>query len=245
MSASALVLAALVGRPRPRRVLLVAVALAALAVAIGPRGGLYTVLAWVFPPARAVRYPMKALILTSLAGSLLGGMGLDAWREGSVLSGRRRLVITAGLLLLVLVAAAGLVLPRIGGERIGAWLFLPEEEAGLSDADAGSAGAPAGGPDPADRAALLATILTGRRPAMARTTLVVGRSRGCRPAVRAQDLNPTAPRELLGIGRPTSTRCARPPRAWVCVYDDSRSRRWLGHPKGLYATTASPELALP
>ncbi len=239
MTASALVLAALVGGPRPRRVLLVAAALGALVVALGPRGGLYTVLVWVFPPARAVRYPMKALVLTSLAGALLGGMGMDAWRDGSVLSGRRRHVVTAGLTLLVLAAAAGLVLPRVGAERIGAWLFLPEAEAGASPARMLDLLVhPLAFPTLLAATALLAAMLTGRRPATARVTAIVVAVLAVADLLFVhRDLNPTAPRELLEY-RPPQVDVIRAtpfPRAWVYVYDDNRSGRWLGHPKGLFA----------
>jgi hypothetical protein len=239
MSASALVLAALLGRSRPWRGLLVAVALGALAVAMGPRGGLYAVLAWVFPPARAVRYPVKALILSALAVSLLGGMGLDAWREGSVFSGRRRLVIIAGLLLVLLVGAGGLVLPRVGGERVGTWLFLPRAETGASPTQMlDLAVHPLAVPTLLTAAALLAAILTGRRAAAARTTAPFVAALAVADLLFVhRDLNPIAPPELLEY-RPPQVDVIRTtpfPRAWVYVYDDSRSRHWLGHPKGLFA----------
>jgi hypothetical protein len=239
MPASALVLAALACRPRPRRGLLLAVALGALMVAMGPHGGVYTALAWLLPPVRAVRYPMKALILTSLAGSLLGGMGLDAWREGSVLSGRRRLVITGGLLLLLLVAAGGLVLPRVDGERIGAWLFLPLEEAGEPPARTLEVLMRSLAlPTLLTAAALLAAILTAWRPATARKTAALVAVLAVADLLFAhRDLNPTAPRELLDYRPPQVDVMRASPlsRVWVYVYDDDRSRRWLGHPKGLFA----------
>jgi hypothetical protein len=239
MSASALVLVALGGRSRPWRGLLVAVALGALAVAMGPRAGIYTLLAWVFPPARALRYPVKALILTSFAAALLGGMGVDAWREGSVLAGRRRRAITAGLLLVVLVGAAGLVLPRVGGERVGAWLFLPEREAGASPARVlDLAVRPLAVPTLLTAAVLLALILAGRRAGTARATAPFVAALAVADLLFVhRDLNPTAPRELLEYRPPQVDviREAPLPRAWVYVYDDSRSRYWLGHPKGLFA----------
>jgi hypothetical protein len=238
MSASALVLAGLAGRPRPGRMLLALAALGGLAVAMGPRAGLYTVLVWVFPPARAVRYPMKALIVTALAGSILAGMGVDAWREGSLLAGRRRVVLAA-LLVLVLAAAAGLMLPFVGGERFAARLFLPEQEAGASPAQMlGLLVKPLGLPILLAAVALVAAILAGRSPSTTRTAVpLMAVLAIADPLFVHRDLNPIAPREMLEY-RPPQVDVMRTtpfPRAWVYVYEDSRSRRWLGHPKGLYA----------
>jgi hypothetical protein len=239
MPAAALQLAALACRPRPRRGWLLAVALGALLVAMGPRVGAYTALAWLLPPVRAVRYPMKALILTSLAGSLLGGMGMDAWREWSGLPSRRRLVVTAGLLALVVVGAGLLVVPRVGGDSIGARLFLPLEEAGASPARTlDLLVQPLALPTLLTAAALLAAILATRRPATARKAAVLVAVLAVADLLFThRDLNPTAPRELLDYRPPQIDvmRASTLPRVWVYVYDEARSRVRLGHPKGLFA----------
>jgi Bacterial membrane protein YfhO len=78
-AASALVLAGLGVSSHPVRRTLVVVAGLSVALALGNHTPIYGALAWLFPPMRILRYPVKLTLLLSFAWALLGGMGWDAW----------------------------------------------------------------------------------------------------------------------------------------------------------------------
>jgi hypothetical protein len=77
-----LVLAGLAGR-RARRWAWPVALLVALSVlfALGRHAPAYEALMILAPPLRALRYPVKAMVLAAFGASLLAGLGYDAWRE--------------------------------------------------------------------------------------------------------------------------------------------------------------------
>lgn len=113
-----LALAALGGRELrgPTRLALLALAGLGLAWALGTWGGLAPLLAEV-PPFSAVRFPAKALLLPTLAASLLAGLGLD--RVARDPRGARRLALVLGLL--AALSAAVLTAVATASPRLVAW----------------------------------------------------------------------------------------------------------------------------
>jgi hypothetical protein len=85
--------------------LLGGVAAAALVVGLGRHTSAYGFLTAILPPLRVLRYPSKALVVTAFALALLAGMGVEAWRTGS-LEARRRRSTVAGIAAAAAAAAA-------------------------------------------------------------------------------------------------------------------------------------------
>src|SRR5207237_2055357 len=131
-AALALIALALATRWRQPRVGLWALlGIVALAAALGPRGGVYTVLFHVLPGLSLFRVPARLLLFTSVGAAVLAGEGTvaaqqlaSAWERG-----RRRVVArvlgAAGALsavpALALLAAAG-----AGRGRGGIWAVFPQ-----------------------------------------------------------------------------------------------------------------------
>ncbi|MFI5183627.1 MAG: hypothetical protein ACHQNV_04450 [Vicinamibacteria bacterium] len=91
---------------RGRRLALALIAAGALGVALGRHAWVYDLVMTVLPPARILRFPMKAMVPCAFAVSVLAAMGLDAARIGS---GRARLVLLWALAFLSTVAAGAIV----------------------------------------------------------------------------------------------------------------------------------------
>jgi hypothetical protein len=127
--------AALAGRSR-RAILLAALALVALAYAMGPALPVYEAATAIVRPLRSLRYPGKAMVLVAFAWALLCGIGIDA--------GARRW--RAALLAFALVVAGALAFAGLGG-----WLRPDLARQLLS--------APAGMPDDLLRSALAPGVL--------------------------------------------------------------------------------------
>ena len=85
--ALALAIPGMLVRLRGRTLALLAAA--ALLYALGRHTVFYDVLAFLIPPLRVLRYPVKAMVVFAFAGSLLVGLGYDVWRRAS--SGRSAL----------------------------------------------------------------------------------------------------------------------------------------------------------
>jgi hypothetical protein len=113
----------------PLRWVLVAALLSSLLFAMGPHTPLYGLAATVLPPLRILRYPVKAMVAAAFAGSLLAGLGADAWRDPA---SRRRLVWgTAGPASLVLLLGLGAALAlRARPEAVAARLIDPAAKIG-------------------------------------------------------------------------------------------------------------------
>lgn len=82
-------------RLRRQAIGLAAVAILAVAFAMGPHGPLYGLLAELVPGLRIFRYPSKALLVASLAVALLAGLGARGLERGA---GRARLAVAAVVL---------------------------------------------------------------------------------------------------------------------------------------------------
>ncbi len=121
----ALAAAGVAGRHPLRRVLLAALLLAGL-VALGTHTPVYGALTTLFPPLRILRYPVKAMAAVAFCGSLLAGLGVDAWREAGP---RKRLAAATGATLAIVLAGAfatGLAL-WLQFESFGAFLLDPAQ----------------------------------------------------------------------------------------------------------------------
>jgi hypothetical protein len=146
--------AALAGRSR-RALFLAALALCALAYAMGPALPVYEAVATVVRPLRSMRYPSKAMVVVAFAWALLCGVGVDAgvrrWR--------------AALLGVALVGAGAVAAAGLGG-----WL-RPELARQLLSA-------PAGMPDELLRSALAPGVVKLGTAALLGLVAVVLAARG-------------------------------------------------------------------
>ncbi len=99
---------------RPRRAFLSGLLAASLLFALGKHTPLHALAVALAPPLGMLRFPVKALVLSSLAWSLLAGFGVDLWlrRDGTPEQRRRRLTVGA---------AAALALVTLLGALCGAW----------------------------------------------------------------------------------------------------------------------------
>lgn len=121
LGAPALALAAAgLASSQPRRWFLAAVAAAAVLLSLGRHGAVYDVFAFLVPPLRMLRYPVKAMVLAAFSWSLLAGRGFDVWRRREPCSNRLWLlaVVTPAAALLVL-SLAGSLASTYGADRWG------------------------------------------------------------------------------------------------------------------------------
>jgi Bacterial membrane protein YfhO len=105
-AALALVLAGLGASAHPLRRTLVVVGATSLVLALGSHTPVYGAVAWLFPPLRILRYPVKMTLLVSCVWALLAGMGLDAWRETTLSPRAWRLRVCAPLAAMVIATSA-------------------------------------------------------------------------------------------------------------------------------------------
>jgi hypothetical protein len=105
-AALALVLAGLGASPHPLRRTLALVGGLSLGLALGSHTPLYGVAAWLFPPLRILRYPVKMTLLVSFVWALLAGIGWDAWRQRALSERAWRLRVFAPLAALAILTAA-------------------------------------------------------------------------------------------------------------------------------------------
>jgi Bacterial membrane protein YfhO len=165
-------------RPCRRTGALAAIVLSCVMVALGRHFVAYDAVVALFPPLRAFRYPAKALLLASLAWSVLGAFGLRAL-AGTVV--RRRPVALAAALLAAACAAGAAVCAAGGGAL-------------LEGALAGTAGLSAAAARLAATALLVvlaAVLALGRAtPAPSGVMLLLAL---VDLAIAGHDVNPTAP----------------------------------------------------
>lgn len=217
----ALGLAALASPSRSRALFFALAGLAAVLFALGRYSVVYDLAVALVPPLRAIRFPVKTVLLAAFCACVLAGMGFDEWREPR--GGRGRWLgavaapsIAAALVALVvtLVVArraavvAAFVLPAAGGSSL-AELLRPTLHHLLAALAASLV------------AAALAIWRAGARarsslPAVALALLAVAGLVGAH-----RSLNRTAPGELYRYRPPTAdaVRAA----GWPRVY--SRERR--------------------
>jgi hypothetical protein len=116
----ALVLAGIVLRSRYRGVL-VGVLAGALLFALGRHGVFYEGITLLLPFLRVMRYPVKAMMVASLAWSLLGGLGWDAVRAGLLATPAGRRLSRGFLVIAVLLGGVAI----LAGSGPSAWQILP------------------------------------------------------------------------------------------------------------------------
>jgi len=102
--------------PRRERIVLLGAALIATWYALGPAGGLWSLLQ-ALPGADAFRFPVKTMFVVHLAAALLAGRGIDRLRDG----GGWRLLALAGAAAGMLAVAVGLGV-GIAADALAAWL---------------------------------------------------------------------------------------------------------------------------
>jgi len=122
----ALALAAFASKRRKHTWFYAGAVVLAGAFALGRYGPFYDPLTFAIPLLRAIRYPVKAMLLVSLGVCLLAAIGFDGWREPGKDRGRwRRFVVwpTAALALLALLVPTTLLLN--GEDLARRALFLP------------------------------------------------------------------------------------------------------------------------
>lgn len=224
--------AGVLSRPRGRFCLLLAVA--ALLYALGRHTFVYDVLAFLIPPLRVFRYPVKGMVVVAFAWSLLVGMGYDVWRRAPS-EGRRWtfLVVVPSLALALMTLGAALVC-TLGATTWGPLMFdRRPEHPSYAEILA-----------PLGERLVIATLLAALLVAV---TVAAGRWRGVpgRPAAIAAalalaslafqhaSLHPTSPPELFTI-RPEVLDILRrespTPRLYVYDYTDEARKASQGMP---------------
>ncbi|HET6898188.1 MAG TPA: hypothetical protein VFK70_07565, partial [Vicinamibacteria bacterium] len=114
--------AALLGRPRRGRAVLLVVAAGAFVLSLGPHGLVWSLVRGL-PPLSLVRFPERFSIAGTLALTVLAGMGVDALADPER-SGRRR----AHLVLAGLVAACALAVAALARPASPLWRALLVDE---------------------------------------------------------------------------------------------------------------------
>jgi hypothetical protein len=131
-AALALVLAGLGASAHPLRRTLVIVGAASLVMALGSHTPVYGAAAWLFPPLRILRYPVKLTLLVSFVWALLAGIGVDAWRATTLSPRAWRLHVCAPLAAMTIAILALVSMLWLRPELLAARLL--ELPAGVSPA---------------------------------------------------------------------------------------------------------------
>jgi hypothetical protein len=199
-----LVAAALVAR-RGNAEFLAALAVLATAAALGRYTFVYGVLVSTVPGVSFLRYPQKAMIVTALLTALLAGLGYDALSRPEVLSDRRRRAVLVGILaVLAAIGLAATLTALLGADTVGVRLFLPPEQAGAPPEDLLRPVATTLAPAAAASVALLlaALLAAAGRLAPKHLAAVAGVVVIADLVVAHQNVNPSAPRELVDFRSP-------------------------------------------
>jgi hypothetical protein len=233
-----LALAAFVSRHRSRAWFFGAAALLAAGFALGRFGPVYDPLTLLLPLLRAIRFPVKAMLLVSLCVCVLAAMGFDAWREGSSRrSGWRRWVVApaAGLAGLAVLLTAAL---QLRGEALAGRVLV--EGAGVASWDALleprvqqlAAGAVAA------VLALALAVARERRPAARGIAVGAALLAVVELVAFHRDLNPSAPRELLRYCPPGVAAVGPPPGARLYSRTLAAPTGWRTPPPGMSSELA-------
>lgn len=119
----ALALAAAGALARPRGRTLALLSAAALLYALGRHTVFYDVLAFLIPPLRVLRYPVKAMVVVAFAWSLLVGLGYDVWRRAPSEGRRFTLRVLVPSLLLALATLGAALVCTLGAMTWGPLMF--------------------------------------------------------------------------------------------------------------------------
>jgi hypothetical protein len=230
LSALGFALIALTGGRRIARALGL-MAVVGIALAVGDHLPFLHAAQIALPVLRMLRFPVKAMLLTGFAWSVLVALGFDRWTQGEGLEDRGYRFARIALCVASVVAAGGALLAHLGAGQWGALLLAGEYtrrpfEAALGPVAADLAWAGALG---------LALVVVATVPG-----LRFPRRAGMAFAIVAADLLlahryvvPTAPRDLY-VQRPPALAYAAPPdRMRVYSFDyfgRGASERHLGHP---------------
>lgn len=163
----------LAARPRRERWVLAAVAAVAVLYALGPAGGLWT-LVHDWPLLRVFRFPSKALFSAHLVAALLAASGAERLRAGR---GWRAFGAAAGALALLCAAVAAA--PLVAPARLADWLLLDARALGQLRAEL---------PLDAGRTLVLALLGLGLTAAVRTRRLPAARAAGLVALIVALDL---------------------------------------------------------
>jgi hypothetical protein len=216
LAAVPLVAASLASERRRLTAFLAASALAATLVALGRHAFPYYFAASLLPVLRLFRYPSKAIVLVAFAWALLAGLGFDAWRRSAEeRKARGRLLAIAAASALAVLAVWGIAVLATGrGEEWGPG-FLSLDTVGASVTEVlAPARARVGGAAVAALASIALLVASGRGRLPFAAVSVAGLLAVAEIATFHQDLNPSAPRELI----------ARPPAAVEVLKADHATR---------------------
>jgi hypothetical protein len=228
--ALALGAAGVLSRPRGRFFFLLAAA--GLLYALGRHTVFYDVLAFLIPPLRILRFPVKAMIVVAFAWSLLVGLGYDVWRRAASEGRRFTLLVLLPSLVLALASLGAALVCTLGATTWGPRLFnrRPEHPSYAEIL------APLG--DNLVMATLLAALLVAVTVAAVRWRGVPGQPAAfvgalamASLALHHASLHPTSPSELYTI-RPEVVDILRresaTPRLYVYDYTDEARKAAQG-----------------
>ena len=230
----ALALAAAGALARPRGRTLALLAAAALLYALGRHTVFYDAIAFLIPPLRALRFPVKAMVVVAFAGSLLVGMGYDVWRRAASEGRRFTFVVLVPSLAMALACLGAALVCTVGATTWGPRMFNRKPE----HPSYGEILAPLG--DNLVIATFMAALLVvvafaaGRwRGAPGQPAAFAGALALASLAFHHASLHPTAPSELFTI-RPEVLDIVRrestTPRLYVYDYTDEARKAAEGLP---------------
>ncbi len=217
-----LVIAGLLGWRHRYRSALGAILVVGVVLTLGRHTPLYDLATTLLPPLRMLRYPVKAIVVVSLAWALLAGFGLDVWSR-SLNPSQRWALLGGGS-----VSAAGFVLAYLAwfdASTIGAWLLdLPKPVDSFTEVLRGTSVTLA--VSAALGACVLAALVASRRLRLIPLVFVAGALGALELALNGAELNPTAPAELLEMRSPLLPllRQAPPRRSYVYDYSSFRAK---------------------
>ena len=212
MATVGLVGAAYAQKGRPLRGCCTVVGGTAAFIALGRHTPIYEVALWLIPPLQALRFPVKAILLSGFCWALLAGMGFEAWKDTKV-SRRWWLFVVAPLGLLVALGCTGITVAAGQGAGWGATTWRLAWSTSLAAA-----------------ALVLALWSAAKRPptwvAPAFAVLALADLAGIH-----NDLNPTAPAAFFAYRPATLDQIHRSPSTRLYVYEYAyrgTSRQHLG-----------------
>jgi hypothetical protein len=208
---------------RGRRLALALIAVGALGVALGRHAWVYDLVMTALPPARILRFPMKAMVPCAFAVSLLAAMGLDGCVTPAPHGVRGRRLVLASVLIFFSIIAAGALLSTTRATNWWAPSLLARRPGLPSDLEllsSTASGLWVGFLATASSAGAALWLYRGQRlPPLAASSLLVALV-VLDLAVAQKDLDPVAPRAIF-THRPEvvgALAAATDPRVYVYDY---------------------------